>query len=130
VENAIYHGLKPKRGTGTLTLRGYPYADRIRIEVMDDGVGMDAHTLRHLLHLSPARQGMDSFGISSVHTRLQLSFGETAGIQIESVEQAGTNDQAGTNGQAGTNRQSGTKVTVTIPVIKAYEREPGKEADT
>ena len=141
VENAIYHGLKPKRGTGTLTVRGYPDADLIRIEVADDGVGMDAHTVRHLRHRSPSRQGMDSFGISSVHARLQLRFGEAAGIHIESVKQAGTNPRSGSKEPAGVTEQvstaeqtganvlTGTTVTVTIPAIKAHELEQGKEAD-
>ena len=84
VENAIYHGLKPLREQGSLTLRGYLEGNSIKIEVIDNGVGMDVETVAHLLHHSPSGNGGESFGIGSVHTRLQLVYGSAGGLTIES----------------------------------------------
>ena len=52
VENALYHGIKNKRGGGTITVRGYEDRNGIVFEVEDDGIGMDgleAHSLREKL---------------------------------------------------------------------------------
>ncbi len=48
VENAIYHGIKERRGSGTIVVRGERSGDRIRLSVADDGAGMDAAALGRL----------------------------------------------------------------------------------
>ena len=58
VENAIYHGLKPKREAGRLTIKGWLDGDRVRLEVTDDGVGMTPETIRRVMgHVDPAYAG-------------------------------------------------------------------------
>ena len=49
VENAIYHGIKNKEGPGTITITGRLQDDRIRFQVMDDGIGMDRSKVETLL---------------------------------------------------------------------------------
>lgn len=90
VENAIYHGLKPKREQGCLTIHGYLDGGRMKIEVIDNGAGMDPEVARHLLHQPDAKSSGESFGIGSVHMRLQLVYGADAGLSIESAPHAGT----------------------------------------
>jgi len=48
VENAIYHGIKERRGPGVIVVRGEREGDRIRLTVEDDGVGMDGEKLNRL----------------------------------------------------------------------------------
>ena len=40
IENSIKHGLEPRISGGTITLRSRIEADRMMIEVEDDGVGI------------------------------------------------------------------------------------------
>ena len=46
VENALYHGIKNKRGGGCITIRGYEDRDNLIFEVEDNGSGMDPETLK------------------------------------------------------------------------------------
>ena len=48
VENAIYHGLKYKDSRGLLTVHGYRKDENVVIDIIDDGVGMDEETLKHI----------------------------------------------------------------------------------
>lgn len=41
VENAVKHGISKKRSGGTVTVRTWKEADKIRIQVSDDGIGFD-----------------------------------------------------------------------------------------
>ena len=60
VENAILHGIKPKVGGGTVTLKLEELADCWRVTVDDDGVGFDPETTR----------GRSSIGLENVRRRL------------------------------------------------------------
>ena len=61
VENAIKHGLNPKPGGGTITLRTRIEGDSVCVSVHDDGVGFDPKL--------PARDG--SVGLQNVRFRLE-----------------------------------------------------------
>src|SRR5690606_19330043 len=52
VENAVRHGLAPKVGGGTVTLRARvdPLLRTTEISVRDDGVGMPQEVLEKVLH--------------------------------------------------------------------------------
>lgn len=60
VENAILHGIKPKVGGGTVTLKLEELADCWRVTVDDDGVGFDPEEV----------QGKSSIGLENVRRRL------------------------------------------------------------
>jgi len=45
VENALYHGIKNKRGGGRIKVTGRLEADGVYIDVTDDGIGMDTEEL-------------------------------------------------------------------------------------
>ncbi len=92
VENAIFHGIEPKGGAGSITIHAC-YEERgqargIRVDVTDDGVGMTPEKAAQVL------QGNDDshteffreIGISNVHRRLQSEFGEQYGITVKSAE--------------------------------------------
>lgn len=91
VENAIYHGIKEKRGKGMLQVNGFLSSEGIVFEISDDGVGMDASTLAQVQNLlGKYRAGERGFGINNVQRRIQLHYGDSYGVEIESVQGIGT----------------------------------------
>ncbi|WP_194543377.1 cache domain-containing sensor histidine kinase [Paenibacillus sp. JZ16] len=91
VENAIYHGIKNKEGPGTITITGRLQDDRIRFQVMDDGIGMDRSKVETLLISTGSQHSRNSVGIANVHQRIQLYFGAEYGLRYTSEPGAGTN---------------------------------------
>ena len=93
VENAIYHGIKNKRGKGMITVEGRAKADSIEIQVHDNGIGMKPEELEHLNALiageEEPKQG-HGFGMANVQQRIHMQFGPEYGITAESVYQEGT----------------------------------------
>ncbi len=84
VENSIYHGLKQKEGKGILTIKGYFEQGLIKIEVCDNGVGMNEEQIVRILHGASNDQKSTDFGIHSVDARLKLLYGAEYGLSIES----------------------------------------------
>ena len=79
VENALYHGIKNKRGGGCIVLRGYEDRNGLVFEVEDDGIGMDEAELaavRAKLTLEPEEElapiGSGGFGLHNVAQRIQM----------------------------------------------------------
>ncbi|UJF32747.1 cache domain-containing sensor histidine kinase [Paenibacillus hexagrammi] len=129
VENAIYHGIKERRGPGHIAIQAYLADERIQLEISDNGVGMSTevlHQLRKSLGTYPQKSGMPSsqqpapslilpgdsqeeldtakgYGIKNVQERIQLTYGASYGVHIDSEP------------------GKGTKVTIYHPVIKRRE---------
>lgn len=94
VENAIYHGVKMKRGDGHLSVRAVMENENvIRLEVRDDGRGMDeakAKELEKLLN-EPSRPDQNqSFGLFYIKERLRIRYGSSFCVEVWSREQEGT----------------------------------------
>ena len=89
VENALYHGVKEKRGSSTITVTCENAGDDILIYVKDNGIGMKAEQLAELRN-DIRQKGKGGFGMSAVEGRLRLYFGEGYGIHIESEYGKGT----------------------------------------
>jgi LytS/YehU family sensor histidine kinase len=88
-ENAIKHGICPVANGGTLIVRSMLVdADdgdrRLRIELADDGRGMDAYRLACVIG------GSAGVGIANVRDRLKLHYGDAASVTIESKLGEGT----------------------------------------
>ena len=90
VENALYHGIKLKRGKGRIEVTGYEDGDCIIIMVSDNGAGMTPERLKELRHA--LRDGLElGFGLRVIHKRLQLMFGDEYGVvEIFSTQGEGT----------------------------------------
>lgn len=99
IENAIYHGIKNKRGRGHIEV----YADFlneekkfIEFKVKDDGAGFTPERLEEVRkELSAASQDSEKlnsvYGLYNVHKKLCLYYGnQTEGIKIESEQNKGT----------------------------------------
>ena len=89
VENALYHGIKLRRGLGCILVDAAQEDDRVRITVRDDGAGMLPERLQQL------RQSLDTeeqvgFGLRTVYRRLRLLYGEQCSMELESEPGAGT----------------------------------------
>ena len=92
VENALYHGIKNKRGMGHISIRGEAGEKDFTITVTDDGIGIDETRLRQVQSgiQNKVLTGKDFYGIYNVCERIRLNFGEEYGIFIESVYGEGT----------------------------------------
>lgn len=88
VENAIYHGLKYRENWGQIRVDAYAADDYIIIKVTDDGIGMTEDKLEEIRRLTQKPE--KHFGVYSVNHRLQLYYGEDAGIAIDSKYGEGT----------------------------------------
>jgi len=93
VENAIYHGLKPKRGQGTITVSARRSEDFLFLAVADDGVGLPPERLEALnLALKEGTRTDEGpgYGLFNGNERLRLSFGKHYGLQFSPREGGGT----------------------------------------
>lgn len=98
IENAVYHGLEPK-GTGTVSLKIHTDNGLLNITVMDDGIGIEENRLDELkknlndstmYETHKESSARISIGIINVHRRIQLIYGKTYGLHIESEYGKGT----------------------------------------
>ena len=85
IENSIKHGLSPKVEGGSIYLRSRLTDSRLIIEVEDDGVGMGGAQLEE----SSTWTGM-GIGMANISERLQVLYGNTARMTIDSLEGKGT----------------------------------------
>ena len=90
VENAVYHGIKPKEGKGMILISGEIKDQIMSLTVFDDGVGMDVERLRRLREdiekeeIAPGKQG--GFALRNVYMRLKGFYGDSVDMKIDSVK--------------------------------------------
>lgn len=86
VENAIFHGIEPTGECGTITLSGRLEGDELILTVADDGAGIPPEKLATLLtaHHKKNRSSLNGMGVANVHQRLQLTYGKSYGLTVES----------------------------------------------
>lgn len=87
IENAVYHGFKPKGTKGLLTISGKIINNRIILEVSDDGIGMEPETLSRLnlrLHGDVYADNNGHIGLGNVNKRIKIIFGNSYGLHAES----------------------------------------------
>ncbi len=111
IENSIKHGLEPRIGGGTVTLRSRILSDgRLLLEVEDDGIGMDAEPISELSSLTNdftragvygSPNGPGGIGMRNVRERMEVLYGNQAEVEI--ISRPGR----------------GTKVTLIMPVLEA-----------
>lgn len=100
VENAIYHGIKGRRGPGNIRIEAKVKDGKLLLTVQDDGAGMTGERLHEMtrllstplesMEIQEAGQGGKSYGMLNVQARLRLSFGQEYGISLDSQEGEGT----------------------------------------
>ena len=92
VENALYHGIKLCDRKCILMIQVLSHGDRIEIEVLDNGAGMDAETLesvrKAMEHKGENRA--NSYGVVNVNDRIQILAGQDYGLRLTSEKGVGT----------------------------------------
>lgn len=77
VENAIRHGVAKKADSGKVRITALRVGDRLQLQVVDDGVGIDGDQIS------------EGVGISNARSRLQHLFGDNQRIEIHNNGNAG-----------------------------------------
>lgn len=88
-ENALYHGIKNRRGKGKILIEGREEEDALVLTVSDNGQGMTPerlHEVQEALRIGE-RAG---FGLAAVAERIALYYGPGYGMKIFSEEGKGT----------------------------------------
>ncbi|AWB46877.1 sensor histidine kinase [Paenibacillus sp. CAA11] len=123
VENAIYHGIKARRGAGHIHISVRQREECLILTVQDNGVGMSQEKLQELREkLREPLRAMElqsnrmektgrSYGMLNVQARIHLAFGDAYGIELDSRE------------------GEGTKVTIRHPLLGEQGWNQGEETD-
>ena len=92
VENAIYHGIKNKRGRGKIIINGYEDVADLILEVIDNGIGMDQEELYSLKRKLKEKSSHErsGFGLINVEERIRMNYGYRYGMEFESEKGKGT----------------------------------------
>lgn len=88
VENAIYHGVKNKRGRGLIRITGRRENGWMRFAVEDNGIGMTEEALFALRGRLQRGEESGSYGLRNITERLRLYGGK--GLFIDSEQMRGT----------------------------------------
>ncbi|SDG44617.1 histidine kinase [Desulfosporosinus hippei] len=86
VENALIHGITPKRDGGKIKITAEKYKNDINISVMDNGNGFPKEVLQSLQD-SENKLGI---GFRSTDNRLKRYFGENYGLKIAKSDYSGS----------------------------------------
>ena len=88
-ENALYHGIKNKRGKGKILIEGFDLGEDMMLRVTDNGQGMTPERLHEVQEA--IRTGKRAgFGLAAVSERIALYYGPGYGLKISSAEGEGT----------------------------------------
>lgn len=88
-ENALYHGIKNKRGKGKILIEGIDLGEDLILRVTDTGQGMTKERLKEVqTAIEPGER--KGFGLAAVSERIRLYYGSGYGLKISSEEGEGT----------------------------------------
>jgi two-component system sensor histidine kinase YesM len=94
VENALYHGIKHKRGRGRITVKGWREDKRLCFSVQDNGIGMNEEKLAYIMQQisgSADLEDLDNiYGLYNVNKRLELYYDRETKLEITSRYRQGT----------------------------------------
>jgi two-component system sensor histidine kinase YesM len=94
VENALYHGIKNKRGRGLLSVKGWLENQRLCFSVSDNGIGMTEEKLANIMEQingSADPEDLNNvYGLYNVNKRLELYYDVSTKLHITSRYKKGT----------------------------------------
>ncbi|MFC3523283.1 sensor histidine kinase [Marinococcus halophilus] len=80
IENSIEHGMGAKKQTIHIKVRAYQLEEALIIDVIDNGVGIEAEDIKELKSSAPeSRQG---FALQNIEKRIANTYGERFGLNI------------------------------------------------
>ena len=92
-ENAVVHGLEGIESDGMVTIRVSATDTVLKIDISDNGGGIDAEELKALnerLGSYKEEERTSSIGLYNINRRIKLSYGEDYGVFIHSTPGEGT----------------------------------------
>jgi two-component system sensor histidine kinase YesM len=89
VENAIHYALEPTDEPSLIRLYAIPGPKRLTLVVEDSGPGMEGDLLEKVRR-GEARTRGQGIGLTNIRERLEIAFGDSFGLRIESEKGAGT----------------------------------------
>ena len=94
VENALYHGIKNRRGKGKITVKGWIEGELLCFSVHDNGIGMSPERLadvkKQMGEEHEHSHSGDIYGLYNVNKRLSLYYSGWTELEIDSVHREGT----------------------------------------
>ena len=94
VENAIYHGIKERRGVGRIVITAKKMQDSLIFTVSDNGAGITEEKLSEINDMLESRRmhkgSSLGYGIFNINERIKLSFGNDWGLKYSSIRGEGT----------------------------------------
>lgn len=86
VENAVIHGLEEKMSEGYIDIRIHTENDDIIVIICDNGIGFNSNNLdfSNLSHIESRKKNHTSVGLYNSNKRIQILYGESYGISIDS----------------------------------------------
>ena len=88
VENSVGHGMRSDGEPLTVTVRAHAHGQELRIEVIDDGEGISAERMPHVLE--PGEGKGLGIALRNVRDRLRGYFGPDSSLEIRSTHGQGT----------------------------------------
>jgi signal transduction histidine kinase len=79
VENAVLHGIAPRKDGGRLTVTARQRGERLHLEVCDDGPGLPA----------TPQPGSNGLGLQLLRERLGMLYPDRAGLRLETAGERG-----------------------------------------
>ncbi len=97
VENAIYHGIKQKRGNGKVDIVFSKNEHCMLITISDNGAGLSEEKLREINAMlngettgTISSESGSGYGIANVHTRIRMTYGNEYGLKYSNQLNEGT----------------------------------------
>lgn len=90
VENAIKHGLLPKKNGGCVLIQAQVLGDELVVTVEDNGVGMEAAQVEQLFTTKGSSASGIGIGFSNVNQRFKSIYGPKSSLQVTSKPGVGT----------------------------------------
>ncbi|WP_113672854.1 cache domain-containing sensor histidine kinase [Vallitalea guaymasensis] len=91
VENAIYHGIKEKRGKGFIEIFIRKKNQMIEIVIEDNGAGIEQKEVIHINKILRGEIGRtNEYGLVNVNEKIKLTYGNAYGVQLSSQIGEGT----------------------------------------
>lgn len=93
IENAIYHGIKEKRGNGKIIITGEIKDNLLYFTIIDNGKGIEEEKLNRINYMLKNNTGKENeigYGIFNVNARIKLIYGEEYGLTYQSTFGQGT----------------------------------------
>nr|WP_308628827.1 sensor histidine kinase [uncultured Eisenbergiella sp.] len=92
VENSIFHGFSTNTPNGTISIYACISGGQLKLEIMDNGIGIPPAILDHIMDVSRENtgQGLTKIGLKNIEDRIKMIYGPDYGLSITSTSGYGT----------------------------------------